>query len=115
MREALYPWLVTLLREENSNIKLTVPQISVTISNKTIPNNDVKEDETSCKSFSPGSLGIHGEVPGGRNRAATNETPLNAENEGYVMVLGEGEWKDLFGNSMEITSFNGFSCESSNK
>ena len=31
------------------------------------------------------------------------------------MVLGEEEWEDLFGNSMEITSFNGFSCESSNE
>ena len=31
------------------------------------------------------------------------------------MVLGEEEWEGLFGNSMEITSFNGFSCESSNK
>ena len=30
------------------------------------------------------------------------------------MVLGE-EWEDLFRNSMKITSFNGFSCESSNK
>ena len=31
------------------------------------------------------------------------------------MVLGEKEWEDLFGNSMKITSFNGFSCESSNE
>ena len=31
------------------------------------------------------------------------------------MVLGEEEWEDLFGNSMEITSFNGFSYESSNE
>ena len=31
------------------------------------------------------------------------------------MVLGKGEWEVLFGNSMKITSFNGFSCESSNK
>ena len=29
------------------------------------------------------------------------------------MVLGEEEWEDLFGNSMEITSFNWFSYESS--
>ena len=28
------------------------------------------------------------------------------------MVLGE-EWEDLFWNNVEITSFNGFSCESS--
>ena len=31
------------------------------------------------------------------------------------MVLGEEEWEDLFGNSMEITSFNEFSCEASNE
>ena len=28
------------------------------------------------------------------------------------MVLGEEEWENYFGNSMEITGFNGFSCES---
>ena len=49
-----------------------------------------------------------------RNQATTNKTPLNADNEGNVMVLGE-EWEDLFGYSLEITSFNGFSCESSNE
>ena len=38
---------------------------------------------------------------------------MNAENEDNVMVLEE--WEDLFGNSMEITNFNGFSCESSNE
>ena len=31
------------------------------------------------------------------------------------MVLREEEWEDLFRNSMEITSFNGLSCESSNE
>ena len=31
------------------------------------------------------------------------------------MVLGEEEWGDLFGNSMEITSFNEFSSKLSNK
>ena len=31
------------------------------------------------------------------------------------MVFGEEEWEDLIGNRMEITSFNGFSCESSNE
>ena len=40
---------------------------------------------------------------------------MNADNEDYVMVLGEEELEDLFGNSMIITSFNGFSCESSNE
>ena len=38
---------------------------------------------------------------------------MNAENEDNVMVLEE--WEDLFGNSMKITNFNGFSCESSNE
>ena len=27
------------------------------------------------------------------------------------MVLGEEKWEDLFGNSTEITSLNGFSCD----
>ena len=31
------------------------------------------------------------------------------------MVSGEEEWEDLFGSSVEITSFNGFSCELSNE
>ena len=32
-----------------------------------------------------------------------------------MIILGVEEWEDLFGNRMEITSFNGFSCESSNE
>ena len=40
---------------------------------------------------------------------------MNADNEDYVMVLGEEEWENLFGNSMEITNFNGFSYKSSNE
>ena len=83
--------MATLLREENSNIKFTIPQISVTISNKNVPHNDVKDDETSCKSPSPGILGIQGVVPGGLNRATTYKTPLNADNEDNVMILGEEE------------------------
>lgn len=39
---------------------------------------------------------------------------MNADNQNNVVVLRE-EWEDLFGNSMEIRSFNGFSCELSNK
>ena len=35
--------------------------------------------------------------------------------EDNVIVLGEKEWEDLFGNSMEITRFNGFSWKSSNE
>ena len=53
-------------------------------------------------------------VSGSCNQAATNKTPLNAGNEDNVMVLGEEEWKDLFRNSMEITSFKWFLSESSN-
>ena len=82
--------------------------------NKNIPNNGVKAG-TSCEGLSPGSLGMQGQVPGGRNQAITNKTTLKADNEDNVMVLGEEEWEDLFGNCMEITSFNGFSCESSNE
>ena len=55
------------------------------------------------------------QVPDDRIQATTNKTPLNADNEDNVMVLGEEEWEDLFGNSMEITSFNEFLFESSNE
>ena len=57
---------------------------------------------------------MQGQVPDGRNQATTNKAPLNADNEDNVMILGE-EMEDLFGNGMEITSFNEFSCESSNE
>ena len=40
---------------------------------------------------------------------------LNADNEENVMVLGKEKWEDLFGNSMDITSFNRFSLESSSE
>ena len=89
--------------------------MSVIMSNKNIPNNSVKEAGISCEDLSPSSLGMQGQVPGGHNQATTNKTPWNADNKDDVMVLGEEEWEDLFGNSMEITSFNGFSCESSNE
>ena len=62
-----------------------------------------------------GGLGIQGQVPGGHNQATMNKTPLSADNEYNMMLLGEEEWEDLFGNSMEIAGFNGFSCESSNE
>ena len=81
--------------------------MSVVISNKYIPNNGVKEAGTSCEGLSPGSLGMQGQVPGDRNQATTNKTPLNSVNEDNVMVLGEEEQEDLFGNSMEITRFKG--------
>ena len=58
---------------------------------------------------------MQGQVPGSRNQATMNNTPLNADNEDNVMVLGEEKWEDLFGNSKEITSFNGFSRESLNE
>ena len=86
--------------------------MSVIMSNRNIPNNGVKEAGTSYEGLSSGSLGKQGQAPGGRNPATTNKTPLNADNEGNVVVLGEEEWEDLFGNSMEIASFNGFSRES---
>ena len=78
------------------------------MSNKNIPNNGVKEAGTSCEGLLPGSLGMQGQVPDGRNQATTNKIPLNADNGDNVMVLEEEKWEDLFGNSMEITSFNGF-------
>ena len=67
----------------------------------------------SCEGLSPSSLRMQGQVPGSCNQATTNKTLQNADNEDYVIVLGE--WEDLFGNSMKITSFNRFSCESSNE
>ena len=57
---------------------------------------------------------MQGQVPGGRNQTTINEMPVNADNEDNMLVLEE-EWEDFFGNSMEITSFNGFSRESSNE
>ena len=87
--------------------------MGVKMLNKNIPNNGMKETATSCEGLSLGSLEMEGQVPGGRNQATTN-TPLNALNEDNVMVLEE-KWDDLFGNSMEITSFNGFLCELSNE
>ena len=35
----------------------------------------------------------------------------NEDNEDNVMVLGEEEWEDLFGNRTEIANFNKFTCE----
>ena len=89
--------------------------MSVIMSNKSIPNNGVKEAGTSYEGPSHGTLGVQGQVSGGRSQTTTNKTPLNADNEDNVMVLGEKEWEDLLRNSMEITGFNGFSRESSNK
>ena len=54
--------------------------MNVIISNKDIPNNGVKEAGTSCEGVSSGSLGMQGQVPGSRNQATTNKTPLNADN-----------------------------------
>ena len=89
--------------------------MSDVMSNKNIPNNGVKKAGNSCEGLLPGSIGMHEEVSGGRNQATTNKNPLNVDIEDNVMVLGEEEWEDLFGNSMEITSFNGLSCKSSNE
>ena len=58
---------------------------------------------------------MQGQVTGGRNQTTLNNTLFNEDNEDSVMVLGEEEREDVFGNSMEITSFNGFSCESLNE
>ena len=40
---------------------------------------------------------MQGQVPGGCNQATMNKTPLNADNEDNVTVLGEEEWEDLLG------------------
>ena len=83
--------------------------MSVIMSNKNIPNNGVKEVGTSYEGLSRQVF------PGSHNQATTDKTPLNADNEDNVMVLGGEEWEHLFGNNMETISFNGFSCESSNE
>ena len=54
--------------------------------NKNIPNNSVKEAGTSCEGLSPGSLGMQGQVPGGRNQVTTNKTPLNADKKDLELV-----------------------------
>ena len=82
--------------------------MSVIMKNKDIPSNSIKEAGTSCEGLSLVSLRMQGQVPGGHNQATMNKIPLNADNENNVMVLGEKEQEDLFGNSMKITSFNGF-------
>ena len=76
--------------------------MSVIMSNKNIPSNGIKEAETSCEGLLPASFGMQGWVPGSCNQATTNKTPLNTDNGDNVMILGEEEWEDLFGNSMEI-------------
>ena len=68
------------------------------MSNKNIPNNNVKEAGISCEGLLPSSLGLQRQIPGGGNQATTNKILLNADNEDNVMVLGEEEWEDLFGN-----------------
>ena len=85
------------------------------IMSKNIPSNGIKEAGTSCEAPLPASFGMQGWVPGSCDQATTNKTPLNADNGDNMIILGEEEWEDLFGNSMEITSFNGFSYESSNE
>ena len=45
------------------------------MSNKNIPNNDLKETGTLCEGLLCGNLGMQGQVPGGRNHATTNKTP----------------------------------------
>ena len=54
--------------------------MSVMMLNIYIPNNGVKEAGTSCEDLLPGSLRIQWQVPGSRNQATTNNTPLNADN-----------------------------------
>ena len=75
----------------------------------------MKEAGTSCKGLSSSSLRMQGQVPGSRNQTTMNKTSLNADSEDNVVISGEEEWEDLFGNSIEITSFNGFLWELSNE
>ena len=87
----------------------------VILSNINIPSNSEMEAGISCEGLLPSILRMQEQALGGRSQATMNKTPLNANNKDNVMVLGEEELQDLFGNIMEITRFNGFSCESSSK
>ena len=60
----------------------------------------MKEAGTACE-------GLQGQVLGGRNQATTDQTPLNADNEDNVMVLGE-EWEDLFRIVWKLQALMGF-------
>ena len=75
----------------------------------------MKEAGTSCERLLPGSH----RMQGGRFQVTKFKLiqirTLNADNEENVMVLGKEKWEDLFGNSMDITSFNRFSLESSSE
>ena len=82
-------WCLDKNTGRSCNLKFTIPQMSVIMWNKNIPNNGVKEVRSSCEGLSPCSLGILGQVPGSRNQAPTNITPLNADNEDNAMVLEE--------------------------
>ena len=73
--------------------------MNVIMLNRNVSNKSMKEAGPSCE----GSLRIQGQVPGSRNQATMNKTPLNADNEDNVMVLGEEEWENLFENNIEIT------------
>ena len=64
--------------------------MSVTL-NKNLPNHDVNDAGTSYEGLSPDGLGVQGQVPGSGNQATMKNTPLNAENEDNVIVLGEEE------------------------
>ena len=61
--------------------------MSVTMSNKTIPNNSIKEAGTSCEGLLPGSLRMQGQVSGIRNQANMNKTLLKADNDDNVIIL----------------------------
>ena len=60
----------------------------IIMSNKNTPNNSLREAGTSREGHSPGSLGMQGKVPGGRNQTTANKNLLNADNEDNAMVLG---------------------------
>ena len=48
----------------------------------------------SCEGLLPSILRMQEQALGGRSQATMNKTPLNADNEDNVMVLGEEElWK----------------------
>ena len=57
--------------------------MNVIMLNRNISNKSMKEAGPSCE----GGLRIQGQVPGSRNQATMNKTPLNADNEDNVMVF----------------------------
>ena len=72
--KSLWLWNSRLASGGKCNLKFTIPQIKVILLNKNIPNNSMKEVETSYEGLFPSSLRMQGQVPGRCNQVITNKT-----------------------------------------